>query len=413
MKVAVLGGGISGLSAAYFAQQKGAEVTLFEKEERLGGWMNSATDPFFFERGPRTFKTSRSLELLDLILDLGLKDELIVSDENAKVRFLYLEGKLQRFPKPLFSWAIIKGLLREWRVAPFPGDESIGEFATRRFNRAVADRIFDPLALGVFAGDIYKLSIESCFPFFKQLEREYGSVIKGMIKQKKKKKRLPIQGELFSLKGGTKALVDALASRIARHQRADVISLKEGMVETTQGSEQFDQVICALPPKQLPRLLPITMEEIEMRSVDILQLGFKRDLLPVKGFGYLVPTCEGKQVMGCIFDSSIFPQQNRSKEETRLTVMVRPNQNTMEAILKELKEQIGVTAKPDFCALHHLHEAIPQYNVGHRERIATLKEQLPPWCLLAGNYLTGASVNACVVSGKKAANSLQLPVSTP
>jgi oxygen-dependent protoporphyrinogen oxidase len=413
MKVAVLGGGISGLSAAYYAKKNGAEVTLFEKEERLGGWVDTMTDPYFFEKGPRTFKISRSLALLDLIFELGLKEQIIVSDEAAKVRYLFLDGKLQRFPKPIFSWQVLKGILREWSVAPFSGDESIGDFATRRFNRAVADRLFDPLAMGVFAGDIYQLSIESCFPFFKQLEREYGSVIKGMIRRKKVKKPLPIEGELFTLKGGAKALIERLSSEVSVRCSTEVTGLKEGAIETAEGSELFDAVICTLPPKQLSRLLAVKMPEIPMGSIDVLHLGFNQNVLPIKGFGYLVPTCEKKQVMGCIFDSLIFPQQNHSKKETRLTVMARPGQSSIEPILKELEEQIGLTARPDFQLLHHLVEAIPQYRVGHAEQIAALKAQLPSWCLLAGNYLAGASVNGCVVSGKVAANSLPLPLSTP
>ncbi len=395
MKVAVFGGGISGLTAAYYAKQQGAEVTLFEKSERVGGWLETMREPFFFEMGPRTFKTSRSLALLNLMIELGLKDQLIASAENAKARYLFLDGRLQRFPKPLFSWKVLTGLLREWSVAPRREDESIYEFAKRRFNKEVAERIFDALSMGVFAGDIHELSIENCFPFFKELEREYGSITKGMILRKKKKSPPPpFEAELFTLKNGTQSLVDALSAQV---------EIETGSDKTpAELKEHFDKVICALPFNELIRLFSLKMEKMDYRSIDVFHLGFKRNVLPMKGFGYLVPTRENKGVMGCIFDSSIFPQQNHSCDETRMTIMAQP-QTSLGIILKELKEQLGLDTAPDFHMHHHLQDAIPQYRIGHREMIVALKAQMPSWCHLAGNYLMGASVNSCVLSGKNAA----------
>ncbi|HSX12581.1 MAG TPA: protoporphyrinogen oxidase, partial [Rhabdochlamydiaceae bacterium] len=210
-RIIILGAGISGLSCAWYLSKLSplCEFVVLEKTEKCGGYLQSEKkEGFLFEKGPRTFKTSRSSELLELAKELGIQDKQIFSSIEAEKRYLCLNNKLHKFPRPLFSFSFLK----EWFVSSkAQEEETIYDFAVRRFNKKIADRFFDPLAIGVYAGDARNLSINSCFPYFKMLEKKYGSVTKGFLKAKTKDR------SLFSFTGGMQTLTDALHDKLKDH----------------------------------------------------------------------------------------------------------------------------------------------------------------------------------------------------
>jgi oxygen-dependent protoporphyrinogen oxidase len=340
MRILIIGGGITGLSAAWKARElyPDAKVTLFEKEGRVGGWIRTSEEGgFFFEKGPRTFQKGRSPHLLKLIRHFGLE---IIESASLK-RYIYTDGKLRSVGSliPRFFFSLVK---EPFIPSSSLKDESIYDFAARRFGKKMAKVIFDPITLGIYGGDIHSLSIRSCFPTLCQWEEEKGSVIRGFFSAPKKERGL------FTLKKGMQTLVDALAKDldIVLHCKAE--KLNEHELYAGGKIWRADRVIVALPP------------DVPKRSLWVANFAFEQDLLPKKGFGYLVPTQEGSPLLGCVFDSCIFPEQNRNKE-TRITCMMREGEADP---LKEVQKHLGISSKPVYGSSFLAQNAIPQFNVG-------------------------------------------------
>lgn len=367
MNIIILGGGITGLSAAWFLhkQDPKTKITLLEKEDRLGGWIRTSDEGgFLFEKGPRTFPLGRSPHLLALIHDLKL--EIILSDPSAAKRFILHKGTL-RTPGS-FLPSFLPYLIRELFIRPSTADdESIYDFAVRRFNPKIAETLFDPLTLGIYGGDIRKLSIRACFPSLHQWEREKGSVLFGLLSAPKNKGK-----GLFTLRQGMETLIQELKKQLPIEIMLNCPVEKISQHEIIAGGKTWyaDRVLSALPP------------QCSTRALWVVNLGFVGAVLPKKGFGYLVPTQEKESVLGVIFDSTIFPQQNR-RVETRLTVMIRPEEKEpLQASLNALERHLGITAQPIHSSTFFAKNAIPQFEVGCK-------------------YTDGVSVDACIQRGIK------------
>ena len=388
-KIVIAGGGISGLSARYYLSKRypNADIVLFEKSGRLGGCIESVSDPYFFETGPRTIKASRSGELLKLIEDLDLKSEVVYSSKHAKRRYLWIDQKLRTLPSLIRP--LIPALLKEWRQPyPWEGDESIASFVERRLGKYAAETFFDPITLGIFAGDIHNLSISACFPELKAMEREFGSLTRALFKKKKKKK----QKGLFTLIGGLQTLIDRLVER----GRGEI------HLNTPLESLNNEHTILALPA---PAAANLFQEDSVVRafflsvpsvSLTVVNIAFKEKVLNREGFGYLVPSKEKEEIMGVVFDSSLFPNQNR-EGETRLTAFLR--QGGEEEALSGLQRHLGIQETPTTLRVKTYPHAVPQYRVGHLKRVETFENHLKqhyPHVTCIGNYLRGVSLNACV-----------------
>lgn len=416
-RIIIVGAGISGLSCAWYLSKLShlCDFIILEKSKRAGGFLHTETSGgFLFEKGPRTFAFSRCQELLDIVEGLGLQDQLIFSSNKAKSRYLWIDHKLKKIPFPLLSFSFFK----EWFVEPKADqEETIYEFAVRRFNEKIAQRLFDPLALGVFAGDIRTLSLNSCFPYFKRLEKNYGSVTKGLLKENFTQKKT--KNCLFSFQGGVQTFIDALHHQLKHHLHLgeEVASLhfsrNKVEVQTSSGVLEADYVISALPLSSLGRIfqtidkeITTILDSIKLKGLTCINFGFKNQILPYNGFGYLVPSSEQQQLYGAVFDSSVFPEQNQDKEETRITVMMKetPQLDPVPIALSELKRHLNMTASPDFVKTVVYKQALPQYEIGHQKRVQSLKDQLLnkyPACRLLGNFLTGPSVNECIVNSSE------------
>jgi oxygen-dependent protoporphyrinogen oxidase len=262
--------------------------------------------------------------------------------------------------------------------------------------------------------------MNSCFPYFKMLEEKHGSVTKGLLKEGFKAQKQ--KHSLFSLNGGVQTILDALEKQLKGHihfkEEVTKVNVSDRRVEvqTTSGLLEADLMISALPAGVWGKLFQSKDKEIaqlitSIRSQGLLcvNLGFKEKVLHHKGFGYLVPTSEKQQVYGAIFDSSVFPQHNRFPKETRLTVMAKEN-TTLQTLLSEIKHHLKISATPDFVRTLTFKEAIPQFDLGHKQKIGLIKEKLfkkYPACRLLGNYLTGPSVNDCIANSSQLVVNLQ------
>jgi protoporphyrinogen/coproporphyrinogen III oxidase len=418
--IIVLGAGISGLSCGYYLHQKGCDVLVLEKTSEAGGWLKTEIrSGFFFEKGPRTFRTTAAGPMEELIRDLHLEGKRIFSTPETKKRYLWMNQRLRSIPPS--KWDLFSVLLKEWRVPPEQEkEETIWEFAARRFSPRIADTLFDPLTLGIFAGDCRKLSVDACFPKFKEWECEHGSWTKAFFARRKSRKKKGMS--LFSFQEGIQTLPRALAEKLAGNLRTqtDVKALHfhDDRIEVVTHDTTYtcDYLVSALPSHSIAHLfLPHNQEiaallgSIPCQTIDVVNLGYAQKLSIPRGFGYLVPSKEQEEIFGAIFDSMIFPTQNRQENETRLTVMVKEGGNSLQRAIDAMKRHLKILALPTFTDITSAKEAIPQYEVGHAKKIEQLIQKMSyvfPRCRLIGNYLSGVSVGDCIARAKEAADTL-------
>ena len=413
--IIILGGGISGLTLAYqLAKQLDRfQIRLIEKSDHLGGWIDTDTSTgFFFEKGPRVFRGSKSPDLLALTEEIGLHSELIESKKEGQGLHLLLDGKLRKIP--LLSWDLVKGFVKELRVPPLVDkDESVWDFACRRFNKTVAEHLFDPLVIGIYGGDLKQLSMQACFPTFKNWEKEYGSVIKGMFKRER------FRGpRMFGFQRGVKSIVQRLQERtpILYHLGEEVTAIiPQGdryVVKTSKNSYEADYLFSALPAPVIGRLLIPELCSLTMEGTTIVNLGYQKKVLKRKGFGYLVSSKENEDVMGVIFNSNTFPQYNRQPHETRLTVKLKSSSvsdgEARSMAMKALSKHLDITAQPDVSMVIRAPNVFPQFLVGHQDRMQKIEADLVtrhPRLKLVGNYLEGVGVNSCVARARSVSES--------
>ncbi|MFV0339424.1 MAG: protoporphyrinogen oxidase [Parachlamydiaceae bacterium] len=416
-RVCVLGGGISGLAAAYQLQKK-CSVTLLEKESRVGGWIRSESkEGFFFESGPRSLRSVDSTETLQLIEELGLKEQLIEAPRQAFKRYLLHNKKLEQLPDSflsLFSSPLTRPYLTSFAKEPLFGsrkeeDESVYEFFSRHFSQGVAEQLIDPLTKGIFAANAKELSISSCFPKMKEIESVHRSLVLGALFGKKSKEK----SALYTLKNGLEELPKALARSLGDSIRLSTpvrrVECSEHGVQVTcdSGIETFDRVVSTLPASALSSLLPDSslkqlLKEIRSTSVAVVKVGYKKRVNRYEGFGYLAPSKEKSPLLGVVFDSSAFPFQNQNEVETRLSVMLEGEGKSVEEAkrlaLEGLASDLGILESPDFIEVFFAKEAIPKYAIGHPGLVQRIEASLKdfPRLSLLGTYLYGVSVNQAI-----------------
>ncbi|XP_075699491.1 protoporphyrinogen oxidase [Rhinoderma darwinii] len=467
--VVVAGGGISGLTACYHLVKNGAvsRVILLEGSDRLGGWMRSTRteDGAVFEHGPRGMRPAGLVgkNTLCMISDLGLEDDLLPVPRNhpaAKNRYLYVNQSLHKLPSslggvlrtiPPFTRPLFLCGLRDL-TAPRGNkeDESVHDFFSRRFGKELADIVIDSLCRGVFAGDCRTLSLRSCFPFLYAAEREKRSVVLGMVTggdktpppdspliQRSKKEKW----SQWSLRRGMQTLSDTLEDYIKErgveiHKDTPVEALERGAgdswkIKLPGGSVSADHMISAVPATVMSKLLtPIsepmanTLREMSAATVAVVNLEYDGEVLPVSGFGHLIPSFEDRAMLGVVYDSLAFPEHNRrGSSSTRLTVMLGgawfesslgdPDSVSKERLLSLACEaaatQLGVMEKPSRAIVNLNKSCIPQYTLGHWKRIDLLssyiRQHALPLSLIGASY-EGVSVNDCIYNAKKSVQRL-------
>lgn len=377
MRVAVLGGGISGLSAAFFLKKNGMDVTVFEKEKRVGGWIESVEeDGFLWEEGPHSLRPTPVL--WKLIQMLHLEKEVIFPKRDVYKRYLWYRGKLRAFPffsslSFPFVWGYMLSFLRGGKRTAEEG-ESAWDFFVRRYGKKWALLFGKAYVHGIYAGDVEKLAMQEAFPTKPHFAFPYP---------------------FFSFRKGVATLVHTLAKEVTiffQEVKALYATPKGIKVVTSHKEEMFDRVITALPTYVLNKLIPSISCEIPFVSLYMVHVGIKHDIFPYSGFGYLLP--EGKPLLGTIFTSNLFERS----PHTQLTIMTK--ENPLFAVDKVLKEHLSLKKDPDIVRVIQKTAAIPQYEPGHaikRKKYEQALKTFSPYLDGVGASLYGISVGDCIL----------------
>ena len=442
-RVVVIGGGISGLSAAYFLKEEAAkkdidlDYTLIEKSDRLGGnIITEKIDHFIVEGGPDNFLSQKPWAL-ELSKKLGLGHRIMNTNKDSQT-FVLSKGKLHPLPEGfvlmiptkimpfLFNSLIsIRGKIRMVLDLVKPKtdprkDVSLGDFVSRRLGKEAVDKIAEPLVAGVHAGKPETMSLKSSFPKFLEMEQKYGSLIRAMLAAKKMAKKAPQpEGDkptmFVTLKGGLVELVDAIVNNLDKESIRlettvkNIEKAKDGTyVVNIEGSKPIiaDSVILTTPAyisakllKDMDPFLSGNLKQIPYVSTATISLAYKRSDLkePLKGFGLVIPRTENRKIMAATWTSNKYA--HRAPEDTvliRCFVGGNYNQELVDLeyedmirlVRKELKEIVGIEAEPILTRVFRWKRAMPQYIIGHSQRMEQLDERLKDH---PGLYLTGSA----------------------
>jgi oxygen-dependent protoporphyrinogen oxidase len=438
MRLVIVGGGISGLSLAYFLLEKkpSLDIVIFESEKKPGGkiWTDK-TDGFLCEGGVNGFLDNRP-RTLELVSKLALTP--LRSSDKARKRYIYSGGKLHLLPESPASFfssdlLSIYGRLRIlWEIFAPKGsddDETLAAFAKRRLGREAYEKLIDPMASGIYAGDPEKMSLKSCFPRIHELEQKYGSLIRAMIRLQKEAKKTGKKvgagpgGVLTSFSGGMGQIISTLSARLNGRLKTDarVLSVdrrSDGYkVYLSDNSEtEAGTVVFATPAyetsamlKGLDKALSSTLDEVYYPAVSVICLGYRRDKISrsLDGFGFLIPNGEGRKILGTLWDSSVFP--NRAPEGYVLLrsmlggvrnseLALKDEEKLTHVVLDELRDIMEIKAQPDFAKVYTHVKGIPQYSLGHERRLEAIDRILSRFqgLYITGNAYRGIGVNDCV-----------------
>lgn len=460
-RIAIVGGGISGLAAAFELEQKrrdGADIeyVLYESSPRLGGVLRTDyIDGCVVEAGPDSFVTEKPWAA-DFCRALGLGDQLIGSNDADRKTYILTRGRLVEMPdglmflvptkilptglSPLFSWKTKLRMTRELFHPPraVEHDESVSDFVTRHYGTEMVDRLADPLLSGVYGGEAANLSVRAVLPRFAEMERTHGSLGKAMLAARKKihsASRGSAPPLFTSLKNGMQHMAEIAVSKLtpaALLTNTPVQAIQPQpeaggwLVSAGLKSDHFDAVVVALPASAAANVLRIASPElsselaaIQYTSSITVGLGYdhevRRSLPP--GFGFLVPRSEGRRLLAATFVHNKFP--HRAPDDRALLrcffaghnaegVWALSDDEIVVVVRNELQQILGLRAEPLFARVHKWKSAMAQYGVGHLDRLERIEKlrQRMAGLALAGNAYRGIGVPDCVRSGREAAAKL-------
>lgn len=466
--VLVIGGGISGLAAAHhlLTHQDDVTVTLVERDNRLGGKIVTVEQQgYVLEGGPDSMLGVKPRGI-GLSRELGLEDRLIGPTEKNRRSFVLRKGRLHQIPEGLTGLVPTRlgPMVRTRLISPLgklrmlgdyvrrprkqETDESLASFMTRRLGNEVYANLIEPLMTGIYAGDGTALSLEATFPQLQQAEREHGGLIKGVLAQRSRAQAngTPAKGPGFiTYKTGLHELVDALAgdirSRGGEIRTGVAVSLLERhghgyriTLDRDDGPEtvRADGVVIATQAWAAAALLDnlshegaLAMEQVRHMSSAIITMGFDDPAVAerLNGFGYVVPRTENRQVMAMTWLSSKW--EGRAPEGKALIrafvgragqqeLLQCPDDKLISMVRDELSEVLSITTEPEFTKVFRWDGGMPQYTLGHPERVARLESAVDaiPGLAVAGNMLRGVGLPDCIASGERAASKVVTELST-
>jgi len=447
----VVGGGISGLVCAYSLRKAGIDAIVLEAAEQAGGIIRSVRrDGYLLEMGPQSFTSTAPI--IKLCKELSIENELVEAPSRAP-RFLFFDRELQQAPlsppafftSPLFGagtkWSVLRDVLG--KSVPPSEDESIAAFVRRKFSAELLEKLVGPFVSGIYAGDPERLSARAAFPQLHEAETSAGSIIRGMIHAAKAKKGPRQKPTLRTFRNGNETLMRALAANLGGNLRygAAVTAILQGSGESKTKDQLFtveaqtqsgvesitaERLVIATPTniaadllKNIDAAFPAALSEIEYAPVAIVSLGYSRPDVghSLRGFGFLVPRSAGLNVLGTVWNSSLFPA--RAPENHVLLTsflggatnpqMVKLTGEELAATThREIAPILSISQQPTFYNVQIYERAIPQYNLGHTARVAALDRTLNlyPNLRLVGNYLHGPAIGACVEQAQRVAQEL-------
>ena len=454
-RIAVVGGGTAGLSAAYSLQKRKAaglplEFVLYEAGQHFGGVIRTERiDDCVVEAGPDSFLTEKPWAA-DLCRELGLGDQLISSNDAERKTYMLIQGRLVPIPdglmfmvptrlvptllSPMFSARTKVRIVQEWLSPPKSknSEMTVAEFVERHYGREMVDRVADPLLAGVYGGSADQLSADAVLPRLVQMETKYGSLGRAMVAARKS---LPASGQrpLFtSLKSGMQQITSALISRLPADRlragvRVDEAKPESGkwLVISNGRTEEYDAVVIATPAHVAAALLSAQPElarelnAIPYTSSMTVVLGYDRKVsfsLP-PGFGFLVPRTEKRKILAATFVHNKFPY--RAPEDRALIrcfiggsvaeeTFDRSEADIVSGVERELKSILGFDANPIFARVYKWSKAMAQYTVGHSARVTRIKSLVTGMSgfALAGNAYSGIGVPDCVRTGQEAVDKI-------
>lgn len=407
MRIAVIGGGISGLTTAFHLQKKpGTVVHVFESGRRVGGNIQTEIiDGYRVEWGPNGFLDNEPATL-DLVRELGLEHRLVRAREEASSRFVWRSGQLRELPHspPAFLAGDCLPLgsrlrvLRElFFVPPAPqGEESVFAFAARHFGTGAAEILVDAMVSGIYAGDPRRLSLAYAFPRLHELATSHRSLLRASAKN-----RTAARPTLCSFDEGMEVVIHGLARELDVRTGADPGTLPEG----------YDHVVCTVPaPRaadffgEIPELQQ-TLRGIPFAPLAVVALAFDQSLPVPHAFGFLAPRGQGLRILGTVYESSVFP--DRAPEGQRLfrvmiggrhdpEVVGLSDSQILDLVGRDLRTVWGTFPEPRLAHVMRHSLGIAQPELGHGDRLANLDAACPPGLRLAGSSYRGVAFNACI-----------------
>lgn len=451
-RVVIVGGGVTGLTTALEVREAAAamgapvEVVVLEANDAPGGNIRTErVDGYSIENGPNGF-LDNAPRTLDLVRRLGLDGAMRQADEAAAVRYIYHDGTLHEAPtgpasflrSPLLSLRGRLRVLAEPFARPRPDhDETIHDFAARRIGPEAAAVLVDAMVSGVFAGDVHALSLRSSFPKMAAMEAEHGGLVKAMVARMRAGRGAKAGagpggpgGTLTSFEGGMDTLIRGLVAALdpdrtgprAVRTGARVAALGRApggaawRVRLASGEElAADAVVLTIPsPRAAPLLEPTdaalaeTVAAIPTAGLSVVALTYDAATIPpVEGFGFLVPRGEDLRILGCLWDSSVFPDR-APQGKVLLRAMIGGAHDPagvteadgllIDRVRRDLREAMGIDAEPELTRVYRWPLGIGQYHVGHQDRLDRIHQRLEenPGLWLAGSSYYGVSINACV-----------------
>ena len=449
----IIGAGITGLVTAHSLKKSGENILVLEANERAGGVIQTLdADGFLLERGPNSLRGTH--EFLDLIDELNLHDQLVTADPKAPA-YVYFDQCLQ--PVPMSLPALIKTklistsgkfrLLREPFISKniSEAEESLASFVERRLGKEILERLVAPFVSGVYAGDPAKLSVQASFPKLAEFEAAAGSIFKGAIKSS----RLPKPAQpnrslrpyrLCSFRHGMQTLTDTLAKSLgeslqtsARVMKASRFSNAKFQVSYKQNNEtktvETNSLILTTPSfataqiiSEIAPEISSLLSEIPYTSLVTVPLAYRSEQISraLDGFGFLAPRGQGLRTLGSIWNTSLF--ENRAPEgwvllnnfiggETDREAMTLNDNELIGIVHHDLQKVLGISGEPRQLPITRWPRAIPQYNLGHAKRIATIEKALQNYSglKLIGNYLHGVALGDCIKNADVQSTNFSLP----
>jgi len=460
MRAVVVGGGIAGLSAAYALQKLGREaggdlrLTVLEASGRWGGKIQTdRIHGFVIEAGPDTFVSTKPWGVA-LCRELGLEDRVQGADMARRKVFVLSGGRLVELPDglammvparlgpmvrtPLLSPLAKARLALDWVLPPRrgDGDETVASLISRRLGRQTYERLIEPLMSGIYAGDGDRLSLQSTFPYLREWERRYGSLARGALRSAGRGPQHdpcePRRSIFLTPTGGLDEIVAALVSRL---EQADLrLATAVHRIERAPGGYRLttesgavleaETIVLATPAfatadmlSGLDPSLAGLLRQIEYVSTATVSLAFRESELPrpLDGHGYVIPRVEGRQALACTWTSTKFPHRAPAGHALLRVFIGRAGQmddpdleeeSLVEIARRELAETLQIRAAPLLVRVARWPRSMPQYNLGHPERLRAIGERLDslPGLRLAGAAYTGVGIPDCIHSGEQAAD---------